>query len=96
MVSPISRETLMPRIHEECLAMINEAAKGDIDAFKLANIDKLKTYYPFIQVDANPDFSYAGSASGLRIWEKRCAATVSPRSEVCPDADRVYGEAIRI
>jgi hypothetical protein len=44
----------------------------------------------------NPDFSYAGSASGLRIWEKRCAATVSPRSEVCPDADRVYGEAIRI
>jgi hypothetical protein len=52
MVSPISRETLMPRIHEECLAMINEAAKGDIDAFKLANIDKLKTYYPFIRVES--------------------------------------------
>ncbi len=50
LVSPISRETLMPRIHDECVAMINEAAEGDIDAFKLSNIDKLKKYYPFIQV----------------------------------------------
>ena len=54
-------------------------------------------YWSLVTVTAaSPDFSYAGSASGLRIWEKRCAATVSPRSEVCPDADRVYGEAIRI
>jgi hypothetical protein len=52
LVSPISRETLMPRIHEECLAMINEAAEGDIDAFKLANIDKLQKYYPFIKVQS--------------------------------------------
>lgn len=50
MVSPISRETLMPRISEECLAMINEVAEGDIDAFKQANIGKLKKYYPFIDV----------------------------------------------
>tara|TARA_R110002072_G_scaffold11765_3_gene52524 strand:+ start:363 stop:2231 length:1869 start_codon:yes stop_codon:yes gene_type:complete len=50
MVSPVSRETLMPRIREECLAMIEEAAEGDIDAFKLANIEKLKKYYPFINV----------------------------------------------
>ena len=52
MVSPISRETLMPRIHDECLAMINEAAADDINAFKLANIDKLKKYYPFVRVDS--------------------------------------------
>lgn len=52
MLSPISRETLMPRIREECLAMINEAAEGDIDAFKLANVDKLKKYYPFIKVES--------------------------------------------
>ncbi len=52
MVSPISREKLLPRIHEECLAMINEAAAGDIDAFKLANIDKLKIFYPFIRIDS--------------------------------------------
>ena len=52
LVSPISRETLMPRIHDECVAMINEAAEGDIDAFKLSNIDKLKKYYPFIQVSS--------------------------------------------
>ncbi|GCE85231.1 ATP-binding protein [Komagataeibacter diospyri] len=52
LASPISRETLMPRIHEECLAMINEVAEGDIDAFKCANIGKLQKYYPFIQMDS--------------------------------------------
>ena len=52
MVSLISREKLMPRIREECLAMINEAAEGDIDAFKYANVDKLKRYYPFIKVES--------------------------------------------
>lgn len=43
---------LMPRIHDECLAMINETAEGDIDAFKAANIEKLQKYYPFITVDS--------------------------------------------
>jgi len=52
MVSPISRDTLMPRIHAECLAMINEGAEGDIDAFKRANVDKLKKYYPFIEIES--------------------------------------------
>lgn len=52
LVSPISRDTLMPRIHDECLAMINEAAEGKIETFKVANIDKLKKYYPFITLDS--------------------------------------------
>lgn len=52
LVSPISRETLMPRIHDECLAMINETVEGDIDAFKAANIEKLQKYYPFITIDS--------------------------------------------
>lgn len=52
LVSPISRDILMPRIHEECLAMINETAVGDIDAFKVANIQKLQKYYPFITFDS--------------------------------------------
>ncbi|MGH1558225.1 hypothetical protein ACRAWD_11320 [Caulobacter segnis] len=30
--------------------MINEGAEGDIDAFKRANVDKLKKYYPFIEI----------------------------------------------
>jgi hypothetical protein len=50
MVSPISREKLMPRIHEECLAMIDESAEGDIEQFKTDNIEKLKRYYPFIKI----------------------------------------------
>lgn len=49
-VSPISRESLLPRIQKECLAMIDEASKGDVDSFKSANIEKLKKYYPFINV----------------------------------------------
>jgi len=52
MVSPISRDVLMPRIHDECLAMINEVGEGDIEAFKLSNVDKLRKYYPFIKVDS--------------------------------------------
>ena len=44
MASPISREALMPRIHAECVARINEAAEGNIEAFKLANVDKLRKY----------------------------------------------------
>lgn len=52
MASPISREKLMPRIHEECMAMINDAAEGDIDEFKASNIEKLKKYYPFIKVNS--------------------------------------------
>ena len=64
LVSPISREALMPRIHAECLAMINEAAEGDIEAFKLANIDKLRKYYPFIQID-----SLSGEAAMLDAEE---------------------------
>jgi deoxycytidine triphosphate deaminase len=49
-----------------------------------------------ISARVNLDFSNAGGASGLRIWENRCAAAISPRSKVRPDADRVYPEAIRI
>lgn len=52
LVSSISRDVLMPRIHDECLAMINEAAEGDIDVFKAANIEKLQKYYPFITIDS--------------------------------------------
>lgn len=52
LVSPISRDILMPRIHDECLAMINETAEGDIDAFKVANIERLQKYYPFITLDS--------------------------------------------
>lgn len=52
MMSPISREKLMPRIHAECMAMIDESAEGDIEQFKADNVNKLKKYYPFIKVDS--------------------------------------------
>ncbi len=52
MMSPISREKLMPRIHQECLSMIDESAEGDIDQFKNDNVQKLKKYYPFIKVES--------------------------------------------
>lgn len=52
MVSPISREKLMPLIHAECMAMINDSAEGDIEQFKTDNIEKLKKYYPFINIES--------------------------------------------
>ena len=52
MVSPISREKLMPHIHEECMKMIDTAAEGDVEQFKNSNIEKLKKYYPFIKPDS--------------------------------------------
>lgn len=52
MVSPISREKLTPRIHEECMKMIDEAAEGDVEQFKTGNVTKLKKYYPFIKIDS--------------------------------------------
>ena len=52
MVSPISREKLTPRIHEECMKMIDEAAEGDVDQFKNQNVEKLKKFYPFIRLES--------------------------------------------
>jgi anti-sigma regulatory factor (Ser/Thr protein kinase) len=52
LVSPISREKLMPRIHDECVTMINESAEGDIEQFKSQNVQKLNKYYPFIRLDS--------------------------------------------
>ncbi len=40
----------MPRLHQECLSMIEESAEGDINRFKSENVRKLQKYYPFIEV----------------------------------------------
>jgi hypothetical protein len=52
LASQISREALMPRIREECLAMIDEVGVGEIEQFKSDNIDKLRKFYPFIKHDS--------------------------------------------
>jgi hypothetical protein len=52
MASHISREKITLRIRGECMSMIDEAAEGDIDEFKSSNIDKLKKYYPFINISS--------------------------------------------
>ena len=51
MISPISREKLMPKVHAECMNLINEFAEGDIENFKQVNIKKLTQYYPFININ---------------------------------------------
>ncbi|GAB7532701.1 ATP-binding protein [Pseudomonas sp. 3A(2025)] len=50
LVSAISRETLITLIHQACMAMINDVAQGDIGRFREQNIEKLKKYYPFINI----------------------------------------------
>lgn len=49
MASPVSRDKLIPKLHDECLEMIQELAEDDIAKFKKGNIDKLTKYYPFIK-----------------------------------------------
>lgn len=52
MASPISRDKLIPKLHDECMEMIGELAEDDIAKFKTSNIDKLRKYYPFINVNS--------------------------------------------
>lgn len=64
MVSPISRDALMPKLQKECMAMINEIAEDDVEEFKRGNLTKLKKYYPFINAN-----SLAGNAALLDTEE---------------------------
>jgi hypothetical protein len=64
MVSPISRPALMKRIHEECMRAIAGVDSGEIESFKRSNIDKLKKYYPFVDIK-----SLGGAASLLDAEE---------------------------
>lgn len=64
MISPISRDALMPKIQEECMAMINNIAEGGVDEFRRGNLTKLKKYYPFINAN-----SLAGNAALLDTEE---------------------------
>lgn len=50
LISPITRDQLMTRIREECMLMIGEVDRGEIEEFKNNNIQKLQAYYPFIDV----------------------------------------------
>lgn len=48
--TPISRANLMPKIHKECMAIVNEYAVDEIANFKKNNISKLQKFYPYINV----------------------------------------------
>ncbi|MGC9449696.1 ATP-binding protein [Cereibacter johrii] len=52
LASPISRDTLMRKIHEVCMGMISEIGKVEVDAFRECNVTKLRKYYPFIDVSS--------------------------------------------
>lgn len=74
MVSPISREMLLPRLRGECLAMINDAAEGDIESYKISNVEKLKKYYPFIEIDSlNGDASMLDADEVVRTYRAQQA-----------------------
>lgn len=52
LVSLISREKLIPKIHSECMVMVELLAKDEIDDFKKSNISKLQKYYPYINTES--------------------------------------------
>lgn len=55
LASPISRDKLVPKLNEECMTMINEHDEDEINQFKSNNVEKLKKYYPFINVNSLGD-----------------------------------------
>jgi hypothetical protein len=60
LVSPITRDALVRKVHDHCVELVNEVGKGEIEAFKSDNIAKLTRYYPFIDIT-----SLHGSAAFL-------------------------------
>ncbi|WP_431286838.1 ATP-binding protein [Roseateles chitinivorans] len=52
MISPISRERLMPRIEAECMRLIRGSSNSGIDEFKSNNLGRLRKYYPFIRLES--------------------------------------------
>jgi len=55
LVSPISREKLIPKLQQVCLEMIESESAGDIQEFKTGNVKKLKRYYPYINLSSLGD-----------------------------------------
>lgn len=55
LASPISRDKLIPKLNEECMAMINEYDEDEINQFRTSNVGKLKKYYPFININSLGD-----------------------------------------
>lgn len=53
--SPISRAKLIPKLNEECMAMINDYDVDEVNQFKTSNVEKLKKYYPFINIHSLGD-----------------------------------------
>lgn len=52
MISPLSRQRVLSAIHRHCLELIDEVGEGEVERFKEQNVHKLKTYYPFIDIDS--------------------------------------------
>jgi Histidine kinase-, DNA gyrase B-, and HSP90-like ATPase len=50
MVSPLSRQRVLSAIHRHCLELIDEVGEGEVAEFKTQNIERLRTYYPFIDI----------------------------------------------
>lgn len=52
MVSPISRNRLLEKLHAHCLQMIDKVGEGEVEKFKTENVKKLRKYYPFIDISS--------------------------------------------
>lgn len=48
----ITRDKLLKKIKQECMDMIDHSSPGIMDNFKRNNLNKLRKYYPYINIDA--------------------------------------------
>lgn len=50
LATPVGRSELNTVIHEVAIAMVNEVGEREVLQFKEKNVERLKTYYPFIDI----------------------------------------------
>lgn len=60
LISPITRERLIKLVRDKSIEMINSVGEGEIEGFRHQNVEKLKVYYPFIDIN-----TFNGNASFL-------------------------------
>lgn len=74
LVSPISRDTLMPWLQRRCVDMISEISGMDLLSYRNSNLRKLRTYYPFVEVDSlNGELSLVDADEIVRAYRAQQA-----------------------
>lgn len=90
MVSPLSRQRVLSAIHRHCLKLIDEVGEGEVAEFKNNNVKKLRTYYPFINVDSlNGDAAFLDADEVIREYRAQQARNEDRVISILESGDQI-------